>query len=549
MGVAILTLTNRAKCRFERRQHRGFDMSGSTRRDFLLQALAAGTAMPLAFSGGTAQAQGAGTLRVPISKEANDLNPWQYTGLWVISSLVYEPLVGYGPGGEIVPALAESWLISDDGLNYRFTLRQGVSFSDGTPFGADAALWNLKHWIGIPDHSWLMVSDNFLSMEKVDDFTITIALKAPAPPALIELSTIQPMRFLSPASADADGNYVNPIGTGRWIIESSDANGTELVRNDAYWGEKPGHDRLSIPVIPEGRSRVAAMQAGELDMMGGSFAAKITPQEAETLSKVPGITVITDTGTDTIVLAFNPNREITKDVGVRNAISLCLDRAAIAQVVMNGYADPTMNLYPPSVAYSGKRETVLPRDVEAAKALLEAAGWAGDGIRQKDGVELALELVISEDAVPGSRSLGEVIQSQLGEAGIAVSIRQVDHVTRHDDIPKMIYDMSIFITTGAPYDPHGSMTVYFISTFVSGTDGKMFMDAENLDPLITAALSADEAGREAGYQAIYDWLAANHAICPIYHAKRIWAHTDKVSNFVFPTTEYEMPDKGIVLSA
>lgn len=526
-------------------------MTAYSRRDFLLHALAAGTAVPFALSSNVvlAQASGTGTLRVPTAREASDLNPWKYSGLWVISSLIYEPLVSYGAGGEIVPALAESWTVSDDGKSYQFNLRKGVVFSDGTPFDAEVALWNLKHWIGQDDHSWLSVSANFEAMSKIDDTTIGITLKAPAPPALIELSTMNPMRFLSPASADADGNYVKPVGTGRWVVASSDANGTELVRNDSYWGEKPGHDKLSIPVIPEGRSRVAAMRAGELDMMGGSFAAKISPQEAETLKTAPGITVVTDTGTDTIVLGFNPNREILKDAAVREAIGLCLDRVAIAKVVMVGYADPTVNLFPPSVPYAGRREPVPDRNVDMAKQKLDAAGWTGDGARQKDGVPLTLELVVSEDAVPGSRSLAEVVQSQLSEAGIMVTIRQVDHVTRHDDIPNMKYDMSLFITNGAPYDPHGSITIFFLSTFTSGTDGKMFVDASNLDPLILTALAAGETEREAAYQTVLDWLRDNHAICPIYHAKRIWAHSERVTSFVFPTTEYEMPDKGIVLGA
>lgn len=525
-------------------------MASFNRRNFLLHVLAAGTVAPaiLSSTSGSALGAGTGTLRVPTAREANDLNPWKYTGLWVVSSLIYDPLVSYGQSGKIVPALAESWTVGEDGLDYVFNLRKDVVFSDGAPFNADAALWNLKHWIGQSDHSWLSVSANFESMRKIDGTTIGIKLKAAAPPALIELSTINPMRFLSPASADADGNYVKPVGTGRWVVVSSDANGTEFVRNDKYWGDKPGHDHLSIPVIPEGRSRVAAMRAGELDMMGGSFAAKISPQEAETLKTVPGITVVTDTGTDTIVLGYNPTREITKDPAVREAIALCLDRPAIAKVVMAGYADPTMNLFPPSVPYGGRREPIPGRDVEAAKQRLEAAGWTGDGPRQKNGVPLALELVISEDAVPGSRSLSEVIQSQLNEAGFAITIRQVDHVTRHDDIPNMKYDMSLFITNGAPYDPHGSITIFFLSTFTSGTDGKMFVDAENLDPLILKALAANEAEREAAYQTVLDWLRDNHAICPIYHAKRIWAHTDHISTFVFPTTEYEMPDKGIVLA-
>ncbi len=524
-------------------------MTASTRRDFLLQALAAGTLPYVASSGRVlAQSAGSGTLRVPTAKEADELNPYKYTGLWVISSLIYEPLVRYAQGGEIVPALAESWTISEDGLSYVFHLRRDVVFSDGTPFNADAALWNLEHWIGKDDHSWLTVSAAFKDMAKVDDYTIAINLKTAAPPAMVELSTIQPMRFLSPASADADGNYQKPVATGRWVVEKSDASGTELVRNDLYWGEKPAHDRMSIPVIPDGRGRVAAMLAGEIDMMGGSFASKITPQEAETLKKSPGITVLTDTGTDTIVLGFNPVRDITKDPAVRQAAGLCVDRAAIAQVVMNGYADPTANLFPPSVAHSGRKEPIPARDVEAAKQVLEAAGWTGEGVRQKEGVSLTLELVVSEDAVPGSRSLAEVLQSQMGEAGFEVTIRQVDHASRHDDIPQMKYDMSLFISAGAPYDPHGTLGVYFMSTFTSGTDGRMFVDAENLDPLVTAALNAGEAGRDAAYQAVYDWLTANHAIVPIYHAQRIWAHTDKVKTFVFPVTEYEMPDVGVVLA-
>jgi nickel transport system substrate-binding protein len=234
-------------------------MITSTRRDFLLHALAAGT-LPLLASASPsfAQSAGTGTLRVATAKEAGDLNPYQYSSLWVISSLIYEPLVGYAQGGKIAPALAESWTISPDGLTYVFKLRQGVVFSDGTPFNADAALWNLKQWIGKDDHSWLAVSANFKQMDNIDDNTISIVMKAPASSALIELSTINPMRFLSPASADAEGNFKTPVGTGRWMVEKNTANGIELVRNDRYWGEKlvdPGDSRGSQPCGGDARRR------------------------------------------------------------------------------------------------------------------------------------------------------------------------------------------------------------------------------------------------------------------------------------------------------
>jgi len=146
-------------------------------------------------------------------------------------------------------------------------------------------------------------------------------------------------------------------------------------------------------------------------------------------------------------------------------------------------------------------------------------------------------------------ALGEVIQSFVRDAGIEVTLRLVDHVSRHDDIPQMNYDLALFITAGAPYDPHGSLTTYFLSTYRTGTDGKMFMDAEHLDPLVLKALTAPEAEREAAYQGFFDWLESNHAIAPIYHASRIWAHSSRVKGFAIPPTEYEMPFEGITLEA
>lgn len=219
--------------------------------------------------------------------------------------------------------------------------------------------------------------------------------------------------------------------------------------------------------------------------MAGSFAAKISPQEAETLKTVRGITVVTgagiDTGTDTIILGFNPIRDITKDQAVRQAAGLSIDRAAIAQVVMSCYADPTANLFPPSVSYAGRRTPVPARDVEAAKKVLEAAGWTGEGVRQKNGVRLALELVVSEDAVPGSRSLPEVLQSQLGETGFDVTTRQVDHATRHDDIPKM--NLAVVRQAGA------RVNVMYLGRIVeSGPSGPLY--ADHWHPYTTALTSA-----------------------------------------------------------
>ncbi|MBP1886492.1 ABC transporter substrate-binding protein [Sinorhizobium mexicanum] len=520
----------------------------TTRRNLLVGSATLGVLASLASPFGIqAFAADGDTLRIALNKPAGNLDLNKYIAVWAVQAMIFEPLVRYGEGGHIEPALAESWTVSEDGKLLTFKLRQDIKFSDGTPFDADAAKWNFDRWIGKEDSSWLLISAAHEKTEVVDQYTISLHLKQAVPSALPELTTIRPVRFQSPNATNPDGSMKDPVGTGPWAVTKNDATGTELVRNDLYWGQKPSFDKVSLVVMPNARSRLEALRAGLVDIIGGAFVAAISPQEASTLES-SGTAVIKELGTDTMVLGFNPDRVIIQDPLVRQAIGLCLDKTAICTKLLRGFATPTSNLFPEVIPNSGKRVPVSGRDVAKAKELLDQAGWKGEGVRQKDGRPLSLELVISEDAVAGSRALGEVIQNQVKEAGIDIQLKLVDHVSRHDDIPQLKYDMALFISAGAPYDPHSSLTTYFLSTYRTGTDGKMFMDAKNLDPLVLAALSASAADAPAAYQAFYDWLEDHHAIVPIYHASRIWAHGERVKNFHIPPTEYEMPHEGISLS-
>ena len=523
-------------------------MVTNNRRQLLLGGAAFGTAAYAGFDiRAFAQASKANTLRIALSKQTGNLDPRRYVAVWAVQSMIYDPLLRYGKGGKLEPALAESWTVSEDGKVLTFNLRKGVTFTDGTPWNSETMRWNLEQWIGREDHSWLLISDNYDRVEIKDEYTTAIHLKQPVPSALVELTTVRPVRFISPASVGSDGVFKQPIGTGPWKVEVNNAERTELVRNDKYWGATPKVERVSMVVIPNSRSRISALRAGEIDITGGVFVAAISPQEASTL-QAAGVNVVKETGTDTMVLGFNPQRPILQDPLVREAMSLCIDRDAICEKLMRGYATPTANLFPDIIPDSGKRLPVPKRDIARAQAILEQAGWTGSGVRSKDGKPLEFEMVISEDAVAGSRALGEVLQSAMKDAGIQLKLRLVDHVSRHDDIPQLKYDLALFITAGAPYDPHSSLTTYFLSTYRTGTDGKMFMDAAALDPLVNQALSADDANRATAYQRFYDWLMEHHAIAPIYHASRIWAHSARVKDFSVPPTEYEMPFEGISLA-
>ena len=502
-------------------------MTTLSRRTVLLGSAALGGLMATGVGGiGALAAEDAKVLRLPLARAAGNLDPQRYVGIFAVQDMIFDPLVQYGKGGNIEPALAESWEVSPDDTAITFHLRPDVVFTDGEPWNAESMTWNLERWLPKEDYRWLHVANNFDRIEVIDPLTVAIHFTKPTPTALTELSYVRPVRFLSPKAVDSDGNYTAPIGTGPWMIETDGPEGTNLLPNHDYWGPKPTIDKVSLVVIPDTLSRMSALQAGDIDAMGGKFIAPVSPQDATTL-KSAGMSVVTDVGTDTMILGFNPRIDTFKDVRVRHAFNLLIDREGIAAVLMKGYAKPTMNLYPDVIAYSGKRFEVPARDVAKAKQLLEEAGWTGDGIRSKDGNPLNVELVVSEDAVPGSRALGEVLQAGFLEAGIGLSLRNVDHAARHGDIPAFNYDLSLFVTNGAPYDPYNTIGLMFLSTIEPGTDGKVYEDTA-LDPLITKALNASEPERAEAFQSVYDWLHENWAIAPLFHGDRIWAYNDHI---------------------
>jgi nickel transport system substrate-binding protein len=518
-----------------------------SRRSVLLGATATSGAVALShFDLSAFAAEGSNAFRLPLARPAGNLDPQRYVGVFAVQGMIFDPLVHYARGGIPGPALAESWTISEDRKSYTFKLRPNVVFSDGEPWNADAMIWNLERWMPKENYNWLRVSANFDRMEKIDDMTAAIHLKEVTPTALVELSYVRPVRFLSPKSVAEDGSYKDPVGTGPWMVESDSPEGTNLVRNPNYWGPQPELEMISLLVMPDSRTRMSALRAGDLDATGGSLIAAVSPQDAKTLSGA-GMSIVTDVGTDTMILGFNPKRPLFADPRVREAFNLLIDREAICAALLHGYATPTMNLYPEVIAYSGTRYEVPARNPEKARQLLEAAGWTGDGIRMKDGASLNVELIVSEDAVAGSRAMGEVLQHQFSEAGIDLSLRNVDHAVRHGDIPQFKYDISLFVTNGAPYDPYNTIVQMFLSTLQPGTDGKIWLN-EEFDPLILRAVSAAEADRVAAFQAAFDWLHDNHAMAPIYHHARIWAHNDRVKTFMIPATEYEMPLDGLALN-
>ncbi len=519
-------------------------MTSIDRRVFITSS--AGLALALAWPAG-AVAAGDDILKIAIGAESGNLDLLQNVSSLSSYTIVFESLIGYGKGGALEPALAESWTVAPDQLSITFNLRKGVIFTDGTPFDATSAEWNLKRWLGKGDFSWIGLSDAFDSIAIDDLHKITLKLKRPVPAGLLELTIVRPVRFLSPKAVDDKGVLLAAIGTGPWKVARNDATGTLLERNDAYWGPKPAMTKLELKVVPDELARANGLRSGDLDVIGGDWVAPLSPRRARALEK-DGVGVVSEPGTATMLLGFSPKSTVMADRAVRDAIHVGIDRAAIASILFEGLADPIADLFPGNIPQSGTRHAVPARDVAAAKKLLQAGDWAESGGGwSKGGTPLELDFLVSEESLPGSRRIAEMIQGQLTEIGFKVKVSTVDNATMHERRPAFKYDLTFFTTYGAPYDPHGSLGNSFVSAVDSGPDGKIFI-SDALDPLVLGALKASGDERVAKMQALYDWLDQNRAICPLVVVKRIWAHSARTKNFSLPATDYDLPFAGVTLA-
>ena len=210
---------------------------------------------------------------------------------------------------------------------------------------------------------------------------------------------------------------------------------TILVRNDAYWGDKPAFVRRELKMVPDELARANALRAGELDVIGGDWVAPLSPRRAKALQG-EGMTIVAEPGTATTILGFSPKSPLMQDKAVRDAIFLGLDRATVATVLFEGFADPTVDIFPATVPTAGSPTPVPARDVAAAQAALTAGGWTGDGAGwTKDGMPLEIAFLVSEESFPGSRRIAEMIQGMLMEVGVKANIETVDNATMHDRRP------------------------------------------------------------------------------------------------------------------
>ncbi len=329
-----------------------------------------------------------------------------------------ETLIKLGPTGEFEPLLAESWDVSDDGLTYTFNLRQGVVFHDGASFGADDVVFSLDRARdeanGHPFGSQLAVVDTVTAL---DDSTVEVVLSQFSANFLFNMAQSVGMIF---DEASVDSLADAPVGTGPYAFgEWVRGDSITVVANPDYWGDAPLLDSITYRYIPDANALNNAILAGDIEIVAGVSA----PELLEVFQDDPAFDVQVGTTNGEVTMALNNRTDALSDVRVRQALSFAIDRQAVIDGAYFGYGEIIGTFAVPTDPYYVDLTDVYAYDPDKALALLEEAGWA-------EGLELTFKLPPPSYA----RRSGEIIQSQLEEVGVSVTIENVEWPVWLEDV-------------------------------------------------------------------------------------------------------------------
>ena len=328
----------------------------------------------------------------------------------VLYANVFEGLTRIGASGEVLPALAESWTVSDDGKSYTFKLHTGVKFHDGSDFNADDVKFSL-------DRARAANSTNAQkglfaaidAVDVVDPATVKVTLKDPQGSFLYNMGWGDAV-IVAPETAAT--NKDKPVGTGPFKFDNwAKGSSITIVKNPDYWGEPAFLDKAEFRIVPDAAAAVPALLSGDVQAFPNVNVGDALAQvQADPRFKV----VIGSTEGET-VLATNNKKPPFDNLKVRQAIAHAIDRKAIIDGASSGLGTPIGSHFSPANKAYVDLTGTYPHDIAKAKALLKEAGL-------ENGFSATLKL----PPVGYARDGGQIIASQLREIGINLEIIPVE---------------------------------------------------------------------------------------------------------------------------
>lgn len=494
---------------------------------------------------GTAESQGKEDLVFVNYRDIRDLNPHLYAGEMYAQEMLYETLVNITEDG-YEGCLAESWDISEDGKTYTFHIRPGVKFSDGEVCDAYAINANFDAIIENKDrHTWLEMMNLLVGVSAPDENTFVIELSEPYYPMLTELGVTRPFAMISP-KAMKDGSTKDGveayIGTGPYVLSEFVTDEYAIfTANQDYWGEQPAIKKITVKVIPDNQTRILALEKGEIDLIFGKN--MIDADAVNQYMDKDGFAVSLSDPTSTRQIVLNTTDPILSDKNVRIALQHATNKENISQGIFYGLEQPADTLFAKTVPYCDIDLEPYACDMVLAGQLLDEAGWlmGSDGIREKDGQKLNLDLLYNSDSVT-EKSIAEYLQSEYQSIGIALNIHGEEEQSYRDNMKAGNFSMVFNICWGMPYDPQSSLAAMRAPVYGDFAAQQGLEDKAEIDDAITKILvSTDETERQELYTYVLTRLHEDAVYIPLTYECNKAIYRSDLKGFHFTQTQYEVP--------
>ena len=470
-----------------------------------------------------------GTLRVGfLISQIVTLDPQQLSQGVVAGSIlpsIFSSLVQFDEELGLIPDLAESWEVSEDGTQYSFTLRPDLTFHNGDTLTSADVRYTYERTtnpdFASPHANKLQLVDAF---ETPDDLTVAITLSAPFAPFLAVACTRGPGRALTPVPQRVveemgDEQFgITPVGSGPFMVvpESVEVGrGLTLAAFEGWHGGRPYLDAVEIRLVPEPSSAVSALEAGDVDLIDPAPATLF-----EQLAANPDLVVVEGPSTSWRGVVMNYARPPWDDINARMAISKAIDRQAFVDTAFFGLAIPAVGAIAPAFgwAYLPPEEVDNPQafNMEEARALAEEAGIIG-----------AQPVIISSEEI-GQRPT-EVLRTMLTDLGLDPQVDFQQAAAFNERWQSGDYDMFLHgsVVDADPDDGHWNI---FYSEGPWNTYGYKSEEADQL--LIATRETSDQEERARLFQELQTVLERDVAAAFAYHAKDLVAFHGDVAGFV-----------------
>ena len=494
-----------------------------------------------ATSGGTL------TLGIPVEPETLDPGDAVYVQEQFILMNLFDSLLSISPDGELHPGLATTWEPNAEYSEFTFTLREDVTFHDGTPFNAEAVKASFDHInsdaVLESGGKSLLTDHSYVETVVVDDYTVTVKFGASYPLFLRDAAR-QWLSISSPAALEQYGSDYgrNPVGTGPFKFVQWDAQSQIVIeRNADYnWGpEFASHqgpallDQVVFRILPEAATRLTAFETGEIQIAGeppALDAASLVDAGTASLENFaqPGIPAI---------LMINSAKAPTDNVNVRKAMILAVNQEELAQTAFQELGLPAYNVVSPTTwAYDEGAANLYRYNPEEAARLLEEAGWVdsdGDGVREKDGETLTIDW---PDNPAWSEAFNELIIGYLSDVGFNVQYRSMDDGAAYEELLAGNYTL-VYMYWTRP-DPSPLRYLFHSENNNGGGAWSNFTYADLDNALADADTNTDEAARKQDYVTAQNIIMENALAIPMFTVNTSYLTAPSVQGFTFDLEGY-----------